>query len=105
MSLEREWRQFAELGDMIGNGLHLEPDGKWIVKEYKALQRILIPDAAKAEREMKRKLIDSFVENGIKKHKCTCGGLLKQSRKGSYVVYCTECSKRYKYKRNNAKKN
>lgn len=28
-------RQLVKLGDMMGDGLHLEPDGKWISKEYK----------------------------------------------------------------------
>ena len=27
---EHLWRQFCRLGEMMGDGLHYEPDGKWI---------------------------------------------------------------------------
>jgi hypothetical protein len=27
---EHLWRQFCKLGEMMGDGLHYEPDGKWI---------------------------------------------------------------------------
>ena len=30
-------QQLIRLGDMIGDGLHLEPDGKWIEKEYRSV--------------------------------------------------------------------
>ena len=29
------WNNLVKLGDMMGDGLHLESDGKWIEKEYK----------------------------------------------------------------------
>lgn len=38
------WDQFVRLGDMIGSGLHNEPDGKWITKEYNKLAKILCPN-------------------------------------------------------------
>lgn len=38
MDKEYLHRQLVKLGDMIGDGLHDEPDGKWITKEYRHLQ-------------------------------------------------------------------
>lgn len=34
---EHLWRQFEKLGEMMGDGLHHEADGKWISVEYKKL--------------------------------------------------------------------
>lgn len=34
-------RQLIKLGDMMGDGLHHEPDGKWIEKEYKQILKAL----------------------------------------------------------------
>lgn len=36
------WNQFCRLREMIGDGLHHEEP--WISKEYKKLQKILIPE-------------------------------------------------------------
>ena len=52
---EHLWRQFFRLGEMIGDGLHYEPDGKWIAKEYRQLAKILIPEM-KEENSIRRKL-------------------------------------------------
>lgn len=34
-------QQLIRLGDMMGDGLHLEQDGKWIEKEYKHICMLL----------------------------------------------------------------
>ena len=52
---EHLWRQFCRLGEMMGDGLHYEPDGKWIAKEYRQLAKILIPEM-KEEKSIRRKL-------------------------------------------------
>jgi len=44
------WRQFCKLGEMMGDGLHHEADGKWIAIEYKKLSRILIPEIRDVEK-------------------------------------------------------
>ena len=31
------WNRFIRLGDMMGDGLHHEPDGKWIERDYKPI--------------------------------------------------------------------
>ena len=33
--------QLIRLGDMMGDGCHLEKDGKWIGKEYKKILKLL----------------------------------------------------------------
>ena len=94
-----EWRQFVKLGDMMGDGLHHEPDGKWISREYKKLAMLLVPEIKEAEqkrRKRKNESVDASMEKLIQVKKCTCGGQLKQSRSGSKIVNCIICKKRFK---------
>lgn len=37
------YQQFIKLGDMMGDGLHLEKDGRWIAREYKRISKNTIP--------------------------------------------------------------
>ena len=46
---EHFWRRFCRLGEMMGDGLHYEPDGKWIAKEYRKLAKMLIPEMKTAK--------------------------------------------------------
>lgn len=98
------WNSFIRLGEMIGDGEHNEPDGKWISKEYTRLSKILIPeikeDYAKA-RKLKNQAIDRSMINLLNTSickKCIPGYPLKQARSGSSIMYCTnpECKARYK---------
>lgn len=93
------WRQFCKLGEMMGEGLHYEADGKWIAAEYKKLSRILIPeirDVEKARRLRKTEAINESMKKLLLEKKCDCGGILVQSRSGSKVCYCYKCDQRYK---------
>ena len=95
---EFEWRQFCRLGEMMGDGLHYEPDGKWIAKEYRRLAKILIPEMReenKAIRKLKSASIDEQMKNLLSEKKCECGGDLKQKRSGAKVAYCENCNQRY----------
>ena len=95
---EFEWNQFIRLGDMMGDELHHEPDGKWITREYKRLSKILIPEIAEAYKEKRKRKAASTneqIKKLIEKFKCSCGGELKQKRSGTKVVYCIICDKRY----------
>jgi hypothetical protein len=78
------WNQFIRLGDMMGDGLHHEPDGKWISKEYRKLAIILMPDYRKEERAAMRKVkaasIDVQMAKLIEQKKCNCGGTLQQKK-------------------------
>ncbi len=102
-----EWQQFARLGDMIGDGLHHED--KWILKEYKRLQKILIGDCPevkkfkKSRAQEKNQTINLLVKKRLEQDKCPCGSHMQQSRSGSLVVKCTSCPKKFKYKLINKK--
>lgn len=96
--------QLIKLGDMIGDGLHNEPDGRWIEKEYKKIAKIVIPELREQEKERRKKKAIHIDEQMIKLlswKKCDCGGNLKQSRSGSKVGYCEKCNARWvaKYKK------
>ncbi len=95
---EHLWRQFCKLGEMMGDGLHYEPDGKWIAKEYRQLAKILIPEM-KEENSIRRKLkaanIDTQMAKLLEGKKCNCGGEIKQGRSGAKVAYCQNCKQRY----------
>lgn len=92
------WEQFCRLGEMIGDGLHYEKDGKWITKEYRKLAKILIP-VSKEESALIRKLknnkVNSQMATLLENKKCDCGGEIKQKRSGTKVAYCQKCNTRY----------
>lgn len=103
MSVERtnqfEWNQFCKLGEMMGDGLHHESDGKWISKEYRRLSKILIPEIRiqdAVRRKAKNKLVDEKMASLLSNKKCDCGGGLKQTRSGSLSCRCTVCPLRFK---------
>ncbi|HCY85358.1 MAG TPA: hypothetical protein DHV36_09520 [Desulfobacteraceae bacterium] len=86
-------RQLIRLGDMMGDGLHHEPDGKWIPREYKKIARALglIPKHKK-----NTKGINEFMKKAIQKHRCQkCDETLKQTRSGSLRATCTGCGAKY----------
>lgn len=96
------WDQFARLGEMMGDGLHHEPDGKWISKEYKRLSKILVPEikvAARGHRQMANKIRDEKIKTFLLDRKCRCGGILAQVRSGSLKVKCQYCKNCYVVKR------
>lgn len=95
---EHLWRQFCKLGEMMGDGLHYEPDGKWIAKEYRQLAKILIPEIKEVNsirRKLKAANIDTQMAKLLEGKKCNCGGEIKQGRSGAKVAYCQNCKQRY----------
>lgn len=84
---------------MMGDGLHHEPDGKWIEREYRRTLKALDPDIYKDMRKHKANSIDKQMAALLaeKKSSC-CDAALRQSRKGSKVAYCTKCNNRFKAK-------
>lgn len=92
------WRQFVKLGDMMADGLHHEKDGKWIVREYNQLAKILIPDLREKQKQIRKsrsKNINEQMQKLLIDNKCSCGGKLYQGRSGSKVCYCIQCNSRY----------
>lgn len=97
---EHLWRQFEKLGEMMGDGLHHEADGKWISVEYKKLEKILCPEGFAEIRKQKSEALNKAIQKKIEIDKCpNCEGKFKQSRSGSSVVVCLNCKKKYKYKK------
>jgi hypothetical protein len=102
-----EMRQFCRLGEMIGDGLHNEPDGRWISKEYARLSKLLFPKTKEEKeftakvRKSKNEALDIKMKELLASKECKCGGSIKQSRSGSLVAYCEKCKARYsaKYKK------
>ena len=93
---DRLMNQLVRLGDMMGDGLHHEPDGKWIEREYGQVMRALYPGIYRRKRQAKNALIDKNMAALVAKKRCTCGAGLKQKRSGSRRLACTACPKEYK---------
>lgn len=87
--------RLIKLGDLIGDGCHLEPDGKWITKEYKETAMLLglLP---KRKRNRNTSSINEFMDKQVQNVKCECGGNLIQTRKGSFIAKCSLCNKKYR---------
>lgn len=93
------WRQFCKLGEMMGDGLHHESDGKWIAKEYRQLAKMLVPgfeDLESKRRKARTDAINESMKKLLLEKRCYCGGIIVQSRSGSKVCYCSKCNQRYK---------
>lgn len=95
-------RQLVRLGDMMGDGLHHEPDGKWISKEYRRVAKALgydmppIKRQSDPAREQRTEAINQRMLERIRDVPCQkCGGILKQVRSGSVKADCEICGLRY----------
>ncbi len=92
---DRLHRDLVKLGDMMGDGLHLEPDGKWINQEYKRTLKAL-GLAPKIQRKNNSKAINERMEQRVKEVNCQkCGGTLKQTRSGSKRAQCQSCGTKF----------
>lgn len=84
-------KDLIRLGDMMGDGLHHEPDGKWISVEYnKALKAL---GYKKNEpRKCNSQKINERMQQRVIDVKCgKCRGDLKQTRLGSKRAACQSC--------------
>lgn len=99
------WRQFAKLGEMIGDGLHHEEP--WITKEYNRYSKILLPDMHREIRKKRAESINTQMTKLLSENSCTkegCGGRLVQTRSGAKTCICVKCNSQYKartYKKKN----
>lgn len=86
--------KLVHLGDMMSDGLHREPGGKWIEKEYKeTLKALGLLESVKRKNNSDK--INEFMANRLKEVKCTCGSELVQSRSGSFIGKCKKCGKKF----------
>lgn len=98
MSDEFLSQQLIKLGDMMGDGLNHEPDGKWIEREYRAICKKLHPEIFREAQQKKNKARDQAIAERLKTLKCPeCSGEFKQVRSGSYVIKCLDCQKKYTF--------
>jgi len=87
-------RQLVKLDDMIGDGLHLEPDGKWISRDYNRIARSL-GYLKQSPRGSNIEEINSAMSKRVAEAICDkCGGKLTQTRSGSMKAIC-ECGEKY----------
>ncbi len=94
MDKEYHHRQLVRLGDMMGDGLHLEPDGKWIVREYKTHMKSL---GLLPKRKNNTPMINELMASRVSDVVCgNCSGELKQNRSGSKRATCLECKSQWK---------
>lgn len=99
---ERLHKELIQLGDMMGDGLHLEPDGKWIEQSYRRVAKALgyIP---KAKKRTNVTAINDAMVKVLNAFKCPTKGCestsAKQVRSGSMRIICTECDTKYQAKR------
>lgn len=92
-------RQLVKLGDMMGDGLHLEPGGKWISRDYKRVMRALGIAPPRVNRSA---AINDQMAKALLTARCECGATLKQTRAGSMRAQCIACERRYQFKRDKA---
>lgn len=88
--------QLVKLGDMMGDGLHHEPDGKWITKEYRRVARALGYGPARTNNTA---AINQAVTARLATLGCPkCGGQLKQTRSGAKRAACVACGAKFQFK-------
>lgn len=86
-------QQLVKLGDMMGDGLHNEPGGKWITREYNKVLKAL--GLAKPRRN-NSVMINQLMIQRVKDAPCKlCGGALKQNRSGSKRAKCIQCQAKF----------
>jgi len=87
--------QLVKLGDLMGDGQHLEPGGKWITRDYNRILKALGLLPSKPRRN-NGAAIDAAMADTLKSETCLkCGEGLKQSRAGSLRADCLGCGARY----------
>lgn len=85
--------QLIKLGDMMGDGLHHDPDGKWISKEYKKVMKAL---GMLPKRKSHVTTINEAMAKRLENLSCpTCGRGMKQTRSGSMRAECMECGAKF----------
>lgn len=87
------YRRLVRLGDMMGDGLHYEPGGEWIEREYK---QVCISLGIIKKKPRNTKSVNEFMQHRTETEKCDCGGGLKQVRGGSFIAQCDTCGKKYR---------
>lgn len=86
----------VRLGDMMGDGMHHEPGGRWIAKEYARVAKALGYTMPRSSRVAE---INKAMAMALQNTRCpACTGTLRQTRSGSRRVQCIDCQRRYQFK-------
>lgn len=86
--------QLIKLGDMMGDGLHHEPGGRWIEREYAKVLKALGHGPRRLNRS---EVIDESMAKALSSALCSCGGKLKQTKKGALRAACVDCERKYQF--------
>lgn len=87
--------QLVKLGDMMGDGLHLEPGGKWIARDYQRVAKALGLAVGPRRRNNSAAINEKMVDR-VKEITCQrCSGALKQIRSGSMRAQCVQCGAKF----------
>lgn len=90
-TIARLHHELVRLGDMMGDGLHLEPDGKWISREYRNTLKAL-GFKNSISRHSNSPKINERMKLRVNEFKCgNCTGELQQTRSGSKRAICQSC--------------
>lgn len=88
--------QLVRLGDMMGDGQHLERGGGWITKDYKRVCKALGYTMPSKPRVNRSEAINKAVAANLAVNPCSkCGGVLKQTRSGALRAVCTGCGSKF----------
>lgn len=83
----------VKLGDMMGDGMHHEPGGRWIEQDYKRVARAL---GYGPKRRNNGEAIDKAMASFLAKTPCPkCSGKLQQTRSGSKRAACSACGEKF----------
>ena len=86
-------KQLVKLGEMMGDGLHLEPDGKWIAKDYKKILKAL---GLVKPTKRNTQAINARMAQRVKEVVCQkCSFTLEQTRSGSKRAIFLACGAKY----------
>ena len=87
--------KLIRLGDMMGDGLHHEPGGKWISREYRQTC-IALGIIENPKRRNNSAAIDERMQQRVADVPCgECGGILRQTRSGSKRALCQSCGSKW----------
>lgn len=96
------YKRLITLGDMMGDGLHHELDGKWIKQEYAQILKKL---GIGPKRKNNLKFINDAMAKRVEAVWCQkCKGVLKQTRLGSMRARCVDCGALFQLMKLNKRK-
>ncbi|WP_043767589.1 hypothetical protein [Algiphilus aromaticivorans] len=89
-------RKLVHLGDLMGDGEHLEPGGGWISREYRRICVALGIVKPKTRKAKDNGQVDARMAERLQAVTCQeCSGALRQTRSGSMRAQCVNCGAKF----------